>query len=447
MKFQPVALAFAAACFASLVPVVPTAAQDARDLTIVAPAAPGGGWDQLARAMQQTLRDSKLTRSVQVVNAAGAAGTIGLARFVNAEAGNPDALLVTGLVMVSGIAMNHSPVTLADVTPLTRLSGEHEVVVVPASSPFRSLNDLVAAFRANPAAVSWGGGSAGGTDEILVRLLAQRLRIEPGAVNYIAYSGGGQVLASVLGGHVSAAVSGLGEFSAHIESGQLRAVAISAPSPTPVERIPTFIAQGIDVSLLNWRAVVAAPGISRAERRDLEDLLRRMAASAGWKQTLQRNAWADLYMEGAAFERFLTDETARVAALVAGSDPREGGSGYPTFVMLGGLVSALAAIARGIRERRTPIRVGQGVPTSERATTSANVASLALVAIALGVSIVLMNGAGFIVSSTVMFALAARAFGSRRIARDVIAGALLSAIIYVAFTRGLGVTLPPVPFG
>ncbi len=448
MKFQPAVLALAFAFVVSFHAAAPALAQDAvRDLTIVAPAAPGGGWDQLARAMQQALRSGSLTRSVQVVNAAGAAGTIGLARFVNSEAGNPDALLVTGLVMVSGIAMNRSPVTLADVTPLARLIGEYEVVVVPASSPFRSLSDLVAAFRANPGAISWGGGSAGGTDEILVRLLAQRVGIEPTAVNYIAYSGGGQVLASVLGGHVSAAVSGLGEFSAHIESGELRALAISAPAPVAAAGIPTFIEQRIDVSLLNWRAVVAAPGISRTERRELEDLLRRMAASAGWKLTLQRNGWADLYMEGAAFERFLTDETARVAALVASSGPRKGGSGYPTFVLLGGLVATLAVIARGIRERRTLLRAGQRVPTSVSAPTSANAASLALMAIALVVSVVLMNVAGFLLSSTVTFALAARAFGSRRIARDVIAGAVLSAIIYVAFTRGLGVTLPQAPFG
>ena len=225
-----------------------------RDITIVAPAAPGGGWDQTARVMQEVIRDNGLAASVQVVNTPGAAGTIGLARFVNSERGNGNALLVMGLVMVSGIVTSHSPVTLADVTPIARLSGEYEVIVVPASSPFKTLADLVAAFKASPRAVSWGGGSAGGTDEILVRLVAGKVGVKPAGVNYIAYSGGGQALAAVLGAHVSAAVSGLGEFGAQIESGQLRALAISSP-----ERVPALSRKPLPQAFFSWAFFHSSP--------------------------------------------------------------------------------------------------------------------------------------------------------------------------------------------
>jgi putative tricarboxylic transport membrane protein len=405
-----------------------------RDLTIVAPAAPGGGWDQTARVMQHVLRETGLAHSVQVVNAAGAAGTIGLARFVSSERGNANALLVTGLVMVSGIAANHSPVTLADVTPIARLSGEYEVVVVPAASPSRSLGELVAAFRANPRAISWGGGSAGGTDEILVRLLATRVGVDPARINYIAYSGGGQALASVLGAHVSAAVSGHGEFAAQIESGELRALAISSPDRIPGVNIPTFREQGVDLALLNWRGVVAPPGLTRAEQRELDALVGRMAATAEWKAALQRNGWADIYTRADDFRRFITDETARVAPLVVRARGRGGTSGFELLVLIGGAV-ALAAAAWQTWTTRTP------------ATSRTHPAALATLGLALVVEVALVDWLGFVVASTLMFAIAARAFGSRRPARDTIVGLAIAAVIYVAFTRGLGVGLPHGVFG
>jgi putative tricarboxylic transport membrane protein len=380
--------------------------------------------------MQHVLRETGLARSVQVVNAAGAAGTIGLARFVSSERGNPNALLVTGLVMVSGIATNQSPVTLADVTPIARLSGEYEVIVVPAVSPFRSLTELVAAFRSNSRAISWGGGSAGGTDEILVRLLADRVGVKSAGVNYIAYSGGGQALASVLGAHVSAAVSGLGEFAAQIESGELRALAISSPERVPGVDIPTFREQGVELALLNWRGVVAPPGLTRAEQHELDELVGRMAATAEWKAALQRNGWADIYMRADDFRRFVTDETARVAPLVARarSGPRDT-SGFELLVLVGGAVALVAAAL-------------QAWTAGSRAKEPANVAALAALALALVVDVVLIEQIGFVLASTLMFAIAARGFGSRRPARDAIIGLAIAASIYVAFTRGLGVGLP-----
>jgi putative tricarboxylic transport membrane protein len=400
-----------------------------RDLTIVAPAAPGGGWDQTARVMQHVLRETGLARSVQVVNAPGAAGTIGLARFVSSERGKANALLITGLVMVSGIAANRSPVTLADVTPIARLSGEYEVIVVPAASPFHSLGALVAAFRANPRAISWGGGSAGGTDEILVRLLADRIGVDPAGINYIAYSGGGQALASVLGAHVSAAVSGLGEFAAQIEGGELRALAISSPDRIPGVDIPTFREQGVDLALLNWRGVVGPPGLTRAEQRDLDELVGRMAATAEWTAALRRNGWADIYVSADDFRRFITDETARVAPLVARTRGRGETSGFELLVLIGGAV-ALAVSAWQTWTTRMP------------ATSGTNPAALTTLALALVVDVALVDWLGFVVASTLMFAIAARAFGSRRLVRDAFVGLAIAAVIYVAFTRGLGVGLP-----
>jgi putative tricarboxylic transport membrane protein len=413
------------------------AAQDSpRDLTIVAPAAPGGGWDQTARVMQQVLRATGLARSVQVVNAPGGAGTIGLARFVSSERGNPNALLVTGLVMISGIAVNHSPVTLADVSPIARLSGEYEVIVVPKTSPFRSLGELVTAFRSNPRGISWGGGSAGGTDEILVRLLADRVGVRPAGVNYIAYSGGGQALAAVLGAHVSAAVSGIGEFASQIERGELRALAISAPERLPGVNVPTFREHGIDLVVLNWRGVVAPAGLRRAEERKLEGLVRRMAGTLEWKAALQRNGWADIYQEGDAFRQFVSSETARIVPLVASARPAQRGSrGFELLVLAGGAIALAAAVWQLWAERRSAKR------------EHTNVAALGTLAFALFVNAALMEWVGFVFASTLMFVIAARAFGSGRLLRDLIVGLALAAVAHAAFSRGLGVNLPNGLFG
>ena len=178
---------------AMLAPAAPVAGQAVSlpELRITAPAAPGGGWDQTARALQLALQTEGLAGTVTVENVVGAAGTIGLARFTGAERGRGDALMVSGLIMLGGVVMHQSPITLHDVTPIARLTGEYEVIVVPVASPFRTLADLIAALRNNPEAVSWGGGSAGGSDQMLAGLLADAVGVAPRRINYIAFSGGG----------------------------------------------------------------------------------------------------------------------------------------------------------------------------------------------------------------------------------------------------------------
>ncbi len=199
----------------------------AADYSIMAPAAPGGGWDQTARTMQTLMQQEGISGNVQVTNVPGAGGTIGLAQFVNQAKGDPEDLIVGGYVMVGAILTNHSPVDLSMVTPIARLTGEQEAIVVPASSDIQTLDDLVAKLKADPGAVSWGGGSAGGADHILAGLVAKAVGVDPTKVNYIAFSGGGEALAAILGGQVTVGVSGLGEFESQIEAGQLRLLAVS----------------------------------------------------------------------------------------------------------------------------------------------------------------------------------------------------------------------------
>jgi len=426
--------------------VAPIIAQASAPLMIVAPAAPGGGWDQTARVMQRVLAATEPGASVQVDNVPGAAGTIGLSRFVQSERGNPAALLVTGLVMVSGVITNGSAFSLADATPIARLTGETEVIVVPAASPYQSMPALAEAFKANPGAVAWGGGSAGGTDDLLVRLMAEQLGLPASRVNYIAFAGGGAALAAVLGGQVTAAVSGYGEFAGQIAAGQLRALAISAPARTPGIDAPTLREAGIALDLSNWRAVVAPPGLSDAERDALTARITRMAGSAAWQQALAQNGWDDLFLAGADFRRFLLAEQARVEGLLqrlAASDTtpaaRATRSITPT-TLPGALLILLAAVSM-------VFAIGSITNRPTAPMSGAGWRSAVTLGAALLVQPLLFPVAGFIVSSTLVFAAGAHALRGRgwqpaRSLTDVAMGLAFAGLLYVIFSRGLGVSLP-----
>ena len=292
---------------------------------IMAPASPGGGWDTTAREMQRVLQDQVLNKSVGVYNVEGAGGTIGLAQLAKDEKGNGNELMMMGLVMVGAIATNQSPVTLDDVTPIARLTTEFEVVVVPKDSKYQTLDDLIAAFKADPTSISWGGGSAGGTDHILAGLIAQATGVDPTQVNYVAFSGGGEALAAVLGGQVSAGISGVGEWIDQIEAGELRALAVSgsaaesaatpgaAPVGTPTPEVaPTLRDQGIDVELANWRGVVAPPGISDDDRQCLVAMVDQMHTTDAWREVLAKYGWQDYFLPGDGFASFLNQERDRV---------------------------------------------------------------------------------------------------------------------------------------
>jgi len=274
----------------------------AADYTIIAPANPGGGWDQTARTMQQVLQDENISDSVQVQNVPGAGGTIGLAQFASQNEGNANALIVGGYVMVGAILTNNAPVGLDAVTPIARLTGEYEAIVVPAASPIQTIEELVEALKADPGAVSWAGGSAGGTDHIAVGLLAKSAGVDPTAINYIAYSGGGEALAAILGNQVTAGVSSLGEFVAQIEAGTLRLLAVSSEERIEGVDAPTLKEAGLDVVLQNWRMVAAAPGLSDEQKAAVSADIEAMVKSASWQEQLATKGWADTYLAGPEFD-------------------------------------------------------------------------------------------------------------------------------------------------
>jgi putative tricarboxylic transport membrane protein len=284
------------------------------ELKLIAPAAPGGGWDQTARSMQSALVASGAAKNVQVTNIPGAGGTVGLAQFVNSK--DPNTMMVNGFVMVGAILLNKSPVSLDQVTPIAKLTEETVVVVVNADSPIKSAKDLAAAIKADVSKVTFAGGSAGSVDHILAAQIVKAAGADPAKVNYIPFSGGGESIAAVLGGKVTAGISGYAEYEGQIKAGKMRALGISSEKKMASIPVPTLKEQGLDAVITNWRSVVAAPGISADDKKKLAAAVDKMVKSDAWKEVLKQKGWDDAYMSGDDFAKFLKTEQARVSEVM-----------------------------------------------------------------------------------------------------------------------------------
>ena len=266
------------------------------------PAAPGGGWDGTGRAIEVAAKDAGLVGSFQFENVGGAGGMVGLPRFVNQRKGQGNALMVGGSVMVGAAITNKSPVTMSDVTPIACLTEEAGIIVVPTDGKIKTWKEFEEAIKANPKAVSVAGGSAGGTDHQLLGLIIKALGKNPREAAYVAFAGGGPANAAILGGQVTAGISGYSEFAEQIKAGKMRALAVSGNKRIPGVDVPTLKELGVNVTAANWRGVFGAPGINAAQKAALVELVTKMHDTKGWAETLEKRKWSDAFLAGAAFD-------------------------------------------------------------------------------------------------------------------------------------------------
>jgi putative tricarboxylic transport membrane protein len=281
-------------------------------MTVIAPAAAGGGWDGAARAMQQAMKANGIVNNVQVVNMPGAGGTIALGN-VSVLSGQPNNILVGGTGLLAATIQFDSAATLDDVTPLATIVEEYDVIVVPASSPYETLEDLVEAWRADPRALPWSGG--GSFDQLVVTDLALAAGIDPVDVTYIPSDGGGEAIQAMLNGTVAAAAGGYPDNIDQIESGRLRALALVAPEPVEGIDIPTAREQGFDITLTNWRSLSAPSGLSDEDTEALVELVRETLATPEWEDAMQRYHWTEKVITGDELDAFLVEEHDRIAQL------------------------------------------------------------------------------------------------------------------------------------
>jgi putative tricarboxylic transport membrane protein len=298
---------------------LPLSARAAANVKMMIPANPGGGWDTTGRALGKALQDAGVASSVSYDNKGGAAGAIGLAQFVNGSKGDANAMMVMGAVMLGGIITGKPPVSLSQATPLARLTSEYNVFVLPASSPFKTMKEVIDQMKKDPGSVKWGGGSRGSTEHIAAAMIARDVGVDPAKINYVAFRGGGEATAAILGGNVTVGGSGYSEFAEYINTGKMRAIAVTSDQRLKGIAVPTLKEQGVNVVIGNWRGVYGAGGITPDQRKALIEMIVKATKSKAWTDSLEKNNWTPALMTGTEFENFVDNEFASLRAVMAKS--------------------------------------------------------------------------------------------------------------------------------
>jgi len=293
---------------------LPPPARAAANLKMMIPANPGGGWDTTGRALGKALQDAGVATAVTYENKGGAAGAIGLAQFYNASKGDGNSLMVMGAVMLGGIITGKPPVTVTQLTPIARLTSEYNVFVLPANSPFKSMKEVVEQMKKDPGSVKWGGGSRGSTEHIAAAMIAREVGIDATKVNYVAFRGGGEATAAILGGNVTIGGSGWSEFQQYIEAGKMRPIGVTSEARLKGIDVPTLKEQGIHVVIGNWRGVYGPAGITDAQRKALTEMIVKATKTKSWAESLEKNAWTPALLTGKEFEDFVDRDFAALRA-------------------------------------------------------------------------------------------------------------------------------------
>ena len=297
----------------------PLSALAGANIKMMIPANPGGGWDTTGRALGKALQDAKVADTVTFDNKGGAAGALGLAQFVNGSKGDPNAMMVMGQVMLGGIITGKPPVNLSTATPLARLTSEYNVFVLPANSPFKNMKEVIEQLKKDPGSVKWGGGSRGSTEHIAAAMIAREVGVDASKINYVAFRGGGEATAAILGGNVTIGGSGYSEFAEYIAAGKMKAVAVTSGTRLKGVNVPTLKEQDINVEIGNWRGVYGAPGITPDQAKALIDMVVKATKSKAWAEALEKNNWTPAVLTGAEFAKFVDNDFASLRATLVKS--------------------------------------------------------------------------------------------------------------------------------
>lgn len=295
-----------------------TRGDESRDLSMLIPNSPGGGYDQTGRAAVDVMEERDITGGTfDVTNIIGAGGSVAMTELMN-EQGDEHVMMTVGLGVVGSLYSFANEFKISDATPLAQLIEEYEGVLVPADSPFKTIGDLVERWKADPRSVVVGGGSSpGGPDHLFPMQLADAIGIDPREVRYIAYDGGGPLTSALLGNKIQVGFSGLGEFEGQIKSGDLRVLAVSGNerlSSPALKEVPTLTESDVELVFVNWRGVLAPPGIPAKRRSELIGYLQKMHDSPEWQKALKTNGWIDTFRTGEDFDEFLVAQDRRVAS-------------------------------------------------------------------------------------------------------------------------------------
>jgi putative tricarboxylic transport membrane protein len=280
------------------------------------PANPGG-YSLTSNAISDALKAEGLLSEYTSTFKPGAGGSVGLGAFQEIK-GKPEAALVVGIALTGGMYSNKSPLNLLSSTPIAKVLREYDAIVVPASSKYRTLTQLMDDLKAKPNGVAIAGGSKGGIDHQVIGLLAQKAGIDPTKLNYVVFSGGPEVITSVLSNSTQVGISGSSEFAAFVASGKLRVLGVSSAKSLTGFKGKTFVSQGYDLVYGNWRGIMAPADISAADRLNFIKVIDIMHISPSWKAQLVKNNWDNEFAAGSAFKAFLEKHIPEINAVMKG---------------------------------------------------------------------------------------------------------------------------------
>ncbi len=423
-----------------------------RPLSLLVPANPGGGWDQLARLMQQVITGAHLSpKPVDVFNKGGAGGLIGLAELMTRRHDDPYTIIVAGLGLIGSAISQHSPFMASESKPLARLIVENLMVAVPPDSPYNTMEDLVAAIRADPASITWAGGSAGGTDHILVGLITKACGVSSENVRFVAYSGGGEASSAIMGGQVTAAVAGYGEWKGLAEAGHIRVLATSAPERFDDKTVPILKEAGLDIVFQNWRGVFAAPGAPPHAIEWWSNLLREMTQRPEWTSFLAGKGWEDGYLDSEEFAALIDREETLYRATLqqlgiggsAGGNSPVGPWAFPKAVAALGLAAGAGVVAEHLRAGPAAEVVPAGLEDDDEGGGPLPLWSRFVAgALLIPLFIAALHFAGFLIATPVFVLAVCVMMRSTTLKWDAIAGIGLTAATWLLFTELLHVALP-----
>jgi putative tricarboxylic transport membrane protein len=280
------------------------------------PANPGG-YSLTGDAITNSLKAEGLLTSTTSVFKPGAGGAVGLAAFQEIK-GKPEAAIVTGIAMTGGLYSNKSPLNLLDSTPIAKILREYEGIVVPANSKYRTLKQLMDDLVAKPNAIAIAGGNKGGVDHQTIGLLAQEAGVDPTKLNYVVYSGGPEVITSVLSNATQVGISGALDFAPFVASGKMRYLGVSSAKPLSGIKAKTFVSQGYNLVYGNWRGIMAPADLSKADYLNFIKVIDIMHVSPAWKAELTNNKWDNEFEAGIKFKTFLEKHIPEINKVMKG---------------------------------------------------------------------------------------------------------------------------------
>jgi putative tricarboxylic transport membrane protein len=272
-------------------------------MRIVIPAMTRTGLDEAGRALGDAFVGIGVCDEVEYENREGRGGLAGLAWYAEKYGADPNSLFMGDSGLVGSISLQKPAVDLSRLQPLARLTGDYLVVVVPASSPIKTLTELVEKLRVNPKQLPMAIGSAGGVDHLFAGLLAKAAGNRPEEPVYLTYARGFELVDAVMGGKAAAGIAGYSIFAPDIASGKLRAIGVS--SKKSAYNVRSAREQGMDIDITNWRAAFTGQGVTAARRTEMVEAIKTSLTYELWKKTLKENYWEPLWLAGPDLVSFI----------------------------------------------------------------------------------------------------------------------------------------------